>query len=44
LCRLSVENEWSEIAHDRALSIDGGPMWFSELIGMLAQLEAGWSN
>jgi hypothetical protein len=28
LCRLSVEDEWSEPAHDRALSIDGGPMWF----------------
>jgi hypothetical protein len=26
--RLSEENEWSETAHDRALSIDGGPMWF----------------
>jgi hypothetical protein len=26
LCRLSVEDEWLESAHDRALSIDGGPM------------------
>jgi hypothetical protein len=33
---LLVEDEWSETAHDRALSIDGGPMWFSGLIGMLA--------
>jgi hypothetical protein len=24
---LSVEGEWSITAHDRALSIDGGPMW-----------------
>jgi hypothetical protein len=28
LCRLSVEDEWSETTHDRALSINGGPMWF----------------
>jgi hypothetical protein len=27
LCRLLVEAEWSEIARDRTLSIDGGPMW-----------------
>ena len=28
VCRLSVEDEWSKAARDRALSIDGGPMWF----------------
>jgi hypothetical protein len=28
LCRLSVEDEWLETARDRALSTDGGPMWF----------------
>jgi hypothetical protein len=38
---LSVEDEWSETASDRALSIDGGPMWFSGLIKMLAQHETG---
>jgi hypothetical protein len=26
LYRLSVEDEWFKSAHDRALSIDGGPM------------------
>jgi hypothetical protein len=26
---LSVENEWSETACNRALSLDGGPMWFT---------------
>jgi hypothetical protein len=34
-CRLSVEDEWLESAHDRALSIDGGPMWFSKMIEWL---------
>jgi hypothetical protein len=33
---LSVEDELLETAHNRAFSIDGGPMWFSGLIGMLA--------
>jgi hypothetical protein len=28
LDRLSVEDEWLQDPHDRALSIDGGPMWF----------------
>ena len=28
VCRLSVEDEWSKTAHDRALSSDGGSMWF----------------
>jgi hypothetical protein len=28
VCRLSVKNEWSKAARDRALSINGGPMWF----------------
>jgi hypothetical protein len=28
LCMLSVEDEWMESAHDRALSINGGRMWF----------------
>jgi hypothetical protein len=32
LCRLSVEDEWLEFAHDRVLSTDGGPMWFSKMI------------
>jgi hypothetical protein len=31
-------------ASDRALSIDIGPMLFSGLIGMLAQLETGQGN
>jgi hypothetical protein len=35
LCRLSVEEEWLESARDRALSIDGGPMWFSKIIEWL---------
>jgi hypothetical protein len=29
---LSVEVEWLESAHNRALSIDGGPMLFSRMI------------
>jgi hypothetical protein len=29
---LSVEVEWLESAHNRALSIDGGPMWFRKMI------------
>jgi hypothetical protein len=36
LYRISVEVEWLESAHDRALSIDGGPMWFSKMIEWLA--------
>jgi hypothetical protein len=28
LCRLLVEDEWSEITRGRSLSINGGPMWF----------------
>jgi hypothetical protein len=32
LCRLLVEDEWLKSAHDRVLSIDGGPIWFSEMI------------
>jgi hypothetical protein len=28
MCRLSVQDEWSETAHDMAISIYGGPMWF----------------
>jgi hypothetical protein len=28
LCRLSVEDEWSETARYRALFVDGGPLWF----------------
>jgi hypothetical protein len=43
MCRLSVEDEWSKTASDRVLSIDGGPMWFSGLIVMFAQLEIGWA-
>jgi hypothetical protein len=27
-----VEDEWLESARDRALSIDGGAMWFSMMI------------
>jgi hypothetical protein len=34
--RLLVEDEWLESAHDRALSIDGGPMWFNNMIEWLA--------
>jgi hypothetical protein len=30
-------NKWLESAHDRALSTDGGPMWFSKMID-------GWHN
>jgi hypothetical protein len=26
-CKLSVEDGWLKSARDRALSIDGGPMW-----------------
>jgi hypothetical protein len=33
--RLSVEDKWLESARDRALSIDGGPMWFSKKIRMV---------
>jgi hypothetical protein len=36
LYRLSVEDEWLESARDRALSIDGGRMWFSKMIEWLA--------
>jgi hypothetical protein len=36
LYRLSVEGKWLESAHDRALSIDGGPIWFSKIIEWLA--------
>jgi hypothetical protein len=36
LYSLSVEVEWLESARDRALSIDGGPMWFSKMIKWLA--------
>jgi hypothetical protein len=25
-----VEHEWLETTRDRALSIDGGPMWFTD--------------
>jgi hypothetical protein len=28
VCRLLVEDEWLKAARDRALSIDGGHMWF----------------
>jgi hypothetical protein len=28
VCRLSVEHEWSETTRDRALSFDGGSVWF----------------
>jgi hypothetical protein len=43
LYRLSLEVEWLESAHDRALFIDGGLMWFSKMIEWLAQLETGWA-
>jgi hypothetical protein len=29
---LSVEDVWLESTHDRALSLDGGPMWISKII------------
>jgi hypothetical protein len=32
-----VEVEWLESARDRALSNDGGPMWFSRMIEILAE-------
>jgi hypothetical protein len=31
-----VEVEWLESVRYRALSIDGGPMWFSKMIEILA--------
>jgi hypothetical protein len=31
-----VEVEWLESMRDRALSIDGGHMWFSKMIKILA--------
>jgi hypothetical protein len=34
--RQMVEVEWLESTHDGALSIDGGPMWFSKMIEILA--------
>jgi hypothetical protein len=43
-CRLSVEDEWLESTHDRALYIDGGPMWFSKMIEWLACLETRRDN
>jgi hypothetical protein len=36
LYRQMVEVEWLESARDTALSIDGGPMWFSKMIEILA--------
>jgi hypothetical protein len=30
--RLSVEDEWLESTRDRALYIDGGPIWFSKMM------------
>jgi hypothetical protein len=36
MCRLSVEDEWLESAHDRAISVDGGPMRFRKVIEWLA--------
>jgi hypothetical protein len=30
--RISVEDEWSKTTHDRALSSDGGPMWYKLLV------------
>jgi hypothetical protein len=33
-----------ESARDRALSIDGGPLWFSKMIEWLAELETGQGN
>jgi hypothetical protein len=35
LYRQTIEVEWLESARDRALSIDGGPMWFSRMIKIL---------
>jgi hypothetical protein len=31
-------------ARNRALSLNGGPMWHSELMKMLAQLKTGQGN
>jgi hypothetical protein len=33
---LSVQVEWLESTRDRALSIDGDPMWFSKMVEWLA--------
>jgi hypothetical protein len=33
---LSVEDKWLESACDRALSIDGGPVWFGKMVEWLA--------
>jgi hypothetical protein len=33
MCRLSIVDEWLESARDRALSTDGGPMWFKWICG-----------
>jgi hypothetical protein len=43
-----VEDEWLESARDRALSIDGGPTWFSRMIKFyiigdrMGHLEGKW--
>jgi hypothetical protein len=42
LCRLSVEDEWSETAFDRAPSHDGGYMWLFLLVnGKSLELRPG---
>jgi hypothetical protein len=43
-CRLSVEDEWLKSARDRALPIDGGPIWFSKMMEWLASLDTGWEG
>jgi hypothetical protein len=32
VCRISVEDEWSETAHNRTPSYDGGSMWICLLV------------
>ena len=41
VCRLSVEDEWSKANRDRALSIDGGPMWFKSSDRFVVNLRPG---
>jgi hypothetical protein len=44
MCRLSVEDEWLESAHDRALSTDGDPMWLKWICGDVAEIETRWGQ
>jgi hypothetical protein len=44
VCRLSVENEWSKAARDRAPSRDGGSLWFILAIRLWHKFETGRVN